>query len=85
MCKNCKKLKSNQLYKQRKRLSLEPDLKRKRTSDTASTNFRYLNREELIEKLKNAQTKKWELTRRVAKLNKRIQEDLHQKGVSVCE
>ena len=57
--------------------------KRLRTSDTSTTNLRYLSREELIQRVKNAQNQKKEAIRHASKLNKIIQKEVETEGVEL--
>ena len=65
--------------------SLEPERKRLRTSDTSTANLRYLSREELIERVKNAQNQKKEAIRHASKLHKIVQKEIEMEGVELSK
>ena len=83
MCSKCKSYISTHLKTQRSRMDIEPEEKKRRTSDSSTVNLKYLCREELVSKLQNAQSKKRELMRKVIKLNSLIEDDIKSKAVSV--
>ena len=64
---------------------LEPERKRLRTSDTSTANLRYLSREELIERVKNAQNQKKEAIRHASKLHKIVQKEIEKEGVELSK
>ena len=64
---------------------LEPERKKLRTSGTSTANLRYLSREELIERLKNAQNQKKEAIRHASKLHKIVQKEIEKEGVEQNE
>ena len=64
---------------------LEPERKRPRTSDTSTANLRYLSREELIERVKNAQNQKKEAIRHASKLHKIVQKETEMEGVELSK
>ena len=57
ICDTCKNY-ENTLRKTRSRISDEPERKKMRVSDTSKVNYRYLEKEELIEGLSNTQKEK---------------------------
>ena len=87
VCSSCKSFAHDTLRKIRQRNSLNvpgesPPIKKSITSDTSSCNVRFLSREELIERLTNTQEKKRQLSRNIAMLNHRINEDIRTEGTS---
>ena len=62
---------------------LEPERKRLRTSDTSTTNLRYLSRKR--ERVKNAQNQKKEAIRHASKLHKIVQKEVEIEGVELSK
>ena len=56
-------------------------MKKRRVSDSSSTNKRFVSRGELEERLNLAQAKKQQLMQRVAKLTAQLDEDLSEKAI----
>ena len=56
----------------------EPEFKKQRVSVSSTTNLCYLTREELIERLNNAQNHKREAMRKIAKLTKIVAASIDQ-------
>ena len=87
VCQSCRS-NSNYLRTCQSRLSqasMEPAKKKLRTSDTSTTNPRYLSREELIERLRNAQNQKRDAIKRVSRLTKVIQKEIEMEGVTLSK
>ena len=84
-CDVCRSSINSHLRKQQSRVqdSLEPKVKKRRVSDSSSTNVRLLSRGDLEERLNLAQGKKLKMMQRVAKLTARMDEDLSRKAVSL--
>lgn len=77
-CQNCKSLIPT-LRKSRSRQSSDG------TTDSSSVNYRFLSREELIERLGNVQKKKKEVIQKLATLNSKVQEDIGKSGLVLQE
>ena len=77
VCENCKSFKKNLLKIRARSANDNPQ----RTCDTSHTNYRYLSKEELVERLKNVQAKKKDALRRISVLNAKVEESVRENGV----
>ena len=83
-CKICWDFAKNNLWRARSRLSGdEPEKKRQRTSDTSTTNVKHLSREELVERLQNAQKVKRDSIKKVTRLTSMVAKNLEVEGIEI--
>ena len=84
LCKACADYANNRLSVFRWREeNLEPEEKKRRTSDSSHVNYRYLSKEELVERLTNIQKKKKEVICKLTQANEKIKERINVQGVGV--
>ena len=86
ICKSCQNY-TNFLRSSRSRIkiNLEPEKKKQRVSDSSKTNVRYLTREELEERLSQAQSAKREALKKVSNMAIKIKKLIQEEGVIVTE
>ena len=82
ICDTCKNY-ENILTKTRSRISDEPERKKIRVSDTSKVNYRYLKKEELIERLSNTQKEKSKAIKTTMKMSILIRTCIKDEGVEV--
>ena len=71
------------MRKTRSRISDEPERKKIRVSDTSKVNYRYLKKEELIERLSNTQKEKSKAIKTTMKMSILIRTCIKDEGVEV--
>ena len=81
-CGTCKNY-ENTLRKTRSRISDEAERKKMRVSDTSKVNYRYLKKEELIERLSNTQKEKSKTIKTTMKMLILISTCIKDEGVEV--
>ena len=83
MCENCLSYR-NSIYQFRPKTGdEEPQKKKSRTDPSSKTNYKYLTREELIERLNNIQKEKKEIIRKLTKSLKAVRKSISKEGVNV--
>ena len=80
ICDTCKSY-ENTLRKTRSRISDEPERKKMPVSDTSKVNYRYLKKEELIERLSNTQKEKSKPIKTTMKMSILISTCIKDEGV----
>ena len=81
LCENCKKY-IPYLKKCRSRINETTSSARNNEApDSSHTNYRYISREELVERLQHAQKKKKDALQKLAYINAKVKDDVEKKGV----